>query len=63
MTTQPATRRVFPFKSCDLNLRAIPRGSIGWVDPDWDDLANAEIQVRQPATRRTDGRGLSGEER
>jgi hypothetical protein len=57
MATQPANRRVFPFKVHDLNLKAIPRGSIGWIDPDFDGLDDAEIEVRQPATRRTDGHG------
>jgi hypothetical protein len=58
MTTQPASRRVFPFKSCDLSLnKAIARGSVGWIDPDWDDLAGAELELRKPATRRTVARG------
>jgi hypothetical protein len=59
MATQPASRRVFPFRSYDLSLnKAIPRASVGWVDPDFDCLAEAEEQVRQPATRRTtDGHG------
>lgn len=37
------------------------------VTEEFDDLTGAEeaevSRVRQPATRRTDGRGLSGEER
>ena len=59
MATQRAPYgRVFSFgKGLDIDSRAIPRGSIGWIDPDFDGLDDAEIQVRQPATRRTDGRG------
>lgn len=59
MATQRAPYgRVFSFgKGLDIDSRAIPRGSIGWIDPDFDGLDDAEDQVRQPATRRTDGRG------
>ena len=57
MATQPAPRRVFLFgKYREIGQRAIPRG-LGFIDPDFDALDEAEIQVRQPATRPTEDRG------
>jgi hypothetical protein len=62
MATQPAPRRVFLFgKYREIDQRAIPRGSIGWIDPAFDGLEEAEYEVRQPATRRTVGHGSPGE--
>lgn len=52
--------RVFLFgKQQELRNRAISHASIGWIDPDWDDLLGAELEVRQPTTSRTVGHGPS----
>lgn len=47
MATQRAPYgRVFSFgKGLDIDSRAIPRGSIGWIDPDFDGLDDAEAKV------------------
>ena len=61
MATQPASRRVFLFgKYREIDPKAITRG-LGFVDPDFDALDDAEFQVRQPATRRIVGHGSPGE--
>lgn len=45
MATQRAPYgRVFSFgKGLDIDSRAIPRGSIGWIDPDFDGLDDALV--------------------
>ena len=63
MANRRAQGRVFLFgKQQELRNRALSHASIGWIDPEWDDLLGAELEVRQPATRRTtDGHGSPGE--
>ena len=57
MVTPRASGRVFLFgKYREINQTAIPRG-LGFIDPDFDALDEAEIQVRRPATRPTEDRG------
>jgi hypothetical protein len=54
MTPKRAPRARFPFWN-------IGQGNPQLLDPDWDDLQNAELEVRQPATRHTVARGSPGE--
>jgi hypothetical protein len=62
MNTKRAFGRVFLFgKQQELRNRAISHASIGGVDPDWDDLLGAELEVRQPAARQTFAHGSPGE--
>lgn len=55
--------RVFYFgrKQDELRHRAMECALIGNIEPEWGDLVGAEIEVRQPTTRRTGGHGPVGE--
>ncbi len=45
----------------ELRLRTVASSFIGNIDPEWDDLVGAELELRQPGTRRTVGRASPGE--
>ncbi len=62
MATQRAPYgRVFYFgrKQEEYRHRAMECALIGNIEPEWDDMVSAELEVRQPATSRTDGHGSS----
>ena len=50
-------RFLFGRKLDELRLREVACSFIGNIDPDWDDLVGAELELRKPAARRIDGRG------
>ena len=51
-------RFLFGRKLDELRLREVASSFIGNIDPDWDDLVGAELELRKPATRHTtDARG------
>ncbi len=41
----------------ELRLRTVASSFIGNIDPEWDDLVGAELELRKPAARHTDARG------
>jgi hypothetical protein len=51
--------RVFYFgkQREEIRKRALAEMTLGNIEPEWDDLICAEIEVRQPTTSHTDGHG------
>jgi hypothetical protein len=50
-------RFLFGQKLEELRMRSVASSFIGNIDPEWDQLVEAELEVRQPTTSHTDGHG------